>query len=90
MAVRRLIEDMLSEQAQVARAVMAFAGTPDAADTGEAAKSTVNSWAQVHSGPGRVVRKTVEEIEQAGGGWTFAKLTIANAALRELVAAAGK
>jgi len=90
MAVRRLIEDMLSEQAQVARAVMAFAGTPDAAETGEAAKSTVNSWAQVHSGPGRVVRKTIEEIEQAGGGWTFAKLTIANAALRELVAAAGK
>jgi len=88
MAVRRLIEDMLAEQAQVAAAVMAFAATPDAAETPEAAKSTVNSWAQLHSGPGRAVKRTIEEIEQAGGGWTFAKLTIANAALRELVNAA--
>jgi glutamate dehydrogenase len=88
MAVRRLIEDMLSEQAQVTRAVMAFATTPDSAASPEAAKTTVTSWAQMHSGPGRVVRRTIEEIEQAGGGWTFAKLTIANAALRELVAAA--
>ena len=90
MAVRRLIEDMLAEQAQVTRAVMAFASDPDAAASNEAARTTVTSWAQMHSGPGRVVRKTIEEIEQAGGGWTFAKLTIANAALRELVAAAGK
>ena len=88
MAVRRLIEDMLSEQAQVTRAVMAFAGTPDSASSPDVAKTTVTSWAQMHSGPGRVVRKTIEEIEQAGGGWTFAKLTIANAALRELVAVA--
>ena len=29
-------------------------------------------------------RKAIEEIEAAGGPWTFAKLTIANAALREL------
>jgi glutamate dehydrogenase len=85
MAVRRLVEDMLAEQAQVTRAVMTFAATPDAAETTEQAKSTVSSWAQMHSGPGRVVKRTIEEIEQAGGGWTFAKLTIANAALRELV-----
>jgi len=90
MAVRRLIEDMLAEQAQVARAVMTFAGSPDSAIDNDAAKATVASWAQMHSGPGRVVRRTIEEIEQAGGGWTFAKLTIANAALRELVAVAGK
>ncbi|MDP1737306.1 MAG: NAD-glutamate dehydrogenase [Caulobacter sp.] len=88
MAVRRLIEDMLAEQAQVARAVMAFAGSADSAADNDAAKATVASWAQMHSGPGRVVRRTIEEIEQAGGGWTFAKLTIANAALRELVASA--
>ncbi|HRD27600.1 MAG TPA: NAD-glutamate dehydrogenase, partial [Caulobacter sp.] len=90
MAVRRLIEDMLAEQAQVARAVMTFAGSPDSAVDNDAAKATVASWAQMHSGPGRVVRRTIEEIEQAGGGWTFAKLTIANAALRELAAVAGK
>ncbi|MDP2260140.1 MAG: NAD-glutamate dehydrogenase [Caulobacter sp.] len=89
MAVRRLIEDMLAEQAQVTRAVMTFAGSADAAGTPEQARSTVASWAQMHSGPGRAVKRTIEEIEQAGGGWTFAKLTIANAALRELAGAAG-
>jgi len=26
----------------------------------------------------------VEDVERSAGGWTFAKLTIANAALREL------
>ncbi len=88
MAVRRLVEDMLAEQAQVARAVMTFAASPDAAETPEQAKSTVSSWAQMHSGPGRAVKRTIEEIEHAGGGWTFAKLTIANAALRELANAA--
>jgi glutamate dehydrogenase len=35
-------------------------------------------------GPVRSAKRTVEDIENAGGGWTFAKLTIANAALREL------
>ncbi len=89
MAVRRLVEDMLAEQAQVAGAVMTFAASPDAAATPEQARSSVSSWAQMHSGPGRTVKRTIEEIEQAGGGWTFAKLTIANAALRELAGAAG-
>ncbi|MDB5472120.1 MAG: NAD-glutamate dehydrogenase [Caulobacter sp.] len=90
MAVRRLIEDMLTEQTAVTRAVMAFATNPQAGETGEQAAQTVKSWAAMHQGPGRAVRRTVEEIEHAGGGWTFAKLTIANAALRELAEDAAK
>ncbi|MBI1405360.1 MAG: NAD-glutamate dehydrogenase [Caulobacter sp.] len=90
MAVRRLIEDMLGEQTAVTRAVMTFATNAQAGETPEQARQTVNSWAAIHSGPGRAVRRTVEEIESAGGGWTFAKLTIANAALRELAEAAGR
>jgi len=90
MAVRRLIEDMLAEQTAVTRAVMAFATNPQAGDTSEQAAQTVKSWAAMHQGPGRAVRRTVEEIEHAGGGWTFAKLTIANAALRELAEEAAK
>jgi glutamate dehydrogenase len=35
----------------------------------------------------RAVRRAMEEVEKAPGGWTFAKLTIANAALRELASA---
>ena len=35
-----------------------------------------------------VACRTVDEIESGGGPWTFAKLTIANAALRELASEA--
>jgi glutamate dehydrogenase len=90
MAVRRLIEDMLVEQTTVTRAIMTFAANPEAGATSEQARTTVNSWAGLHSGPGREVRRTVEEIEGAGGGWTFAKLTIANAALRDLAETAAR
>jgi len=89
MAVRRLIEDMLGEQTAVTRAVMTFATNPHAGDSPEQAAQTVKSWSAMHSGPGRMVRRTIDEIESAGGGWTFAKLTIANAALRELATVAG-
>ena len=36
--------------------------------------------------PVRAARRQVEEIGKSTGGWSFAKLTIANAALRELSA----
>ena len=34
----------------------------------------------------RKAENTLSEIERAEGGWSFAKLTIANAALRDLTA----
>ena len=37
-----------------------------------------------------LARRTVDEIEASGGPWTFAKLTIANAALRELAVEGAK
>ena len=86
LAVRRLIEDMLAEQAAVAGAVMAFTGRPDS-DGPERAKAAVNSWSSLHADVVRGVRRTLDDIEKAPGGWTFAKLTIANAALRELAGA---
>ncbi|HEY5071612.1 MAG TPA: NAD-glutamate dehydrogenase [Caulobacteraceae bacterium] len=85
LAVRRLIEDMLAEQAALAGAVMAKAGSL-AEETSERARAAVNAWTSANAEQARAARKTVEEIEKSGGGWTFAKLTIANAALRELAA----
>jgi glutamate dehydrogenase len=87
LAVRRLIEDMLSEQCALSRAVTASAG-PQAGDSSDSARDAVERWIE---GRSELVRKTlraVEEVEQSAGGWSFAKLTIANAALRELVATA--
>ncbi|MFI4936063.1 MAG: NAD-glutamate dehydrogenase [Caulobacterales bacterium] len=84
LAVRRLIEDMADEQAALARSVMTYAGRPEAGDTAEAAKAAVSSWASMHAEPVKFARSTIAEIEKDGGGWSFAKLTIANAALRAL------
>ena len=84
LAVRRLVEDMLGEQTALTSSVLKFANSPQAAETAEAAKSAVNSWAALRHGLSQNVHRTVEEIEHAGAGWSFAKLTIANAAVREL------
>ena len=88
LAVRRLIEDMLTEQTSITQAVLKFAANAQAGEDEGAAKSAISSWAALRGDRPRAVKRTIEDIEQAGGGWTFAKLTIANAALRELSSAA--
>jgi glutamate dehydrogenase len=90
LAVRRLIEDLLAGQTALTGAVVRFAAGPQGGDTVEHAKASVASWAALQPAPVAAVRRAVDDIEKAGGGWTFAKLTIANAALRELTAAASR
>jgi glutamate dehydrogenase len=90
LATRRLVEDMLAEQTALTGAVLKTAGDPKACADPEAAKAAVAAWAARHPEPVRAVKGAIEEIEQAGGDWTFAKLTIVNAALRELVSAASR
>ena len=87
-ATRRLIEDMLAEQTALTGAVLKGAGKPAAAKDVETARAAVASWAARHPEAVKAVKGSIDEIEQAGGGWSFAKLTIVNAALRELVAGA--
>ncbi|WP_300577897.1 NAD-glutamate dehydrogenase [Phenylobacterium sp.] len=83
-AVRRLVEDLLAEQTTVARAVMAKARKAGAGADGEAAKAAIATWAAAAQDAVAQARRTMAEIESAPGGWTFAKLTIAHGALREL------
>ena len=90
MALRRLIEDLLAQQTDLTRAVMAFTGAAQAGDDANHARDAAASWAALRRDKADVATRTIEEIEAAGGPWTFAKLTIANAALRELAEAAGK
>jgi len=87
-ALRRLIEDLLAEQAQLTRAIMAFAGGAQAGEDDTHARDAVSAWVALRPDQARTATRTVEEIEAGGGAWTFAKLTIANAALRELAAEA--
>jgi len=86
LAVRRLIEDLLAEQTALTRAVMKFAGGPNSAQggAGDDPKATLAGWSALNASEVRKVQHTLAEIERAGGGWSFAKLTIANAALREV------
>ncbi|MBN9320051.1 MAG: NAD-glutamate dehydrogenase [Caulobacterales bacterium] len=89
LAVRRLIEDLLAEQAQITGAIVKFAAGPQGGDTAEHAREAVKSWAALKPEVASAAKAAVEEIEKAGGGWSFAKLTIANAAVRELASGAG-
>ena len=84
LAVRRLIEDMMDEQQAMARSVMTYAGRPQAGESAEAAKATIASWSALNAESVKLARTTIAGIEKDGGEWSFAKLTIANAALRQL------
>jgi glutamate dehydrogenase len=82
-ALRRLIEELLAEQAALAKAVMASGDARPAAEAG-AARAAVEAWSAPRGDQVAAAIRTLQEIEGAPGPWTFAKLTIANAALREL------
>ena len=84
LAVRRLIEDLLAEQTALTRAVMKFAG---GAGAGDDPKGALAGWSALNATEVRKVQHTLGDIERAGGAWSFAKLTIANAALREVAGA---
>ena len=88
LAVRRLIEDLLREQLALTSAVIAFAGNAQAGADTAAAKASVQSWAALHRDQVKAARDTIEEIEASAGGWSFAKLTIVNAAIGALIEAA--
>jgi glutamate dehydrogenase len=89
-ALRRLIEELLTQQAELTRGLMAFAGSSQAGGDAASARETAESWRALRREKADAARRTIDEIEASGGPWTFAKLTIANAALRELVEAVRK
>jgi glutamate dehydrogenase len=89
-ALRRLIEDLLSQQAQLTHSVMVFAGSAQGGEDSTRARDAAVSWAALRRDKAEAARAAIEDIEASAGGWTFAKLTIANAALRELAEEAGR
>jgi len=90
MALRRLIEDLLVQQSDLTRTVMAFCGGSQAGEDADHAHRACSAWTHLRRGKADIARRTIDEIEASGGGWSFAKLTIANAALRELAAEGSK
>lgn len=88
LAVRRLIEDLMAEQMTLTRAV-AKASNVSVGASEAAAEKAVDDWIGPRQDSVLGVRASVDEIEASGSGWTFAKLTIANSAIREIAATAG-
>jgi glutamate dehydrogenase len=86
-AVRQLIEDLLAGQMSVTRSVMASVPRDAGCGTLEEARRAVDAWGQARSGAVRAAGHIVDAIEDEGG-WSFAKLTIVNGAMRQLAATA--
>ena len=89
-AARQLLDDLYGEHAALARSVIAQTAPPGPGKDDKVGEAAVRAWAvgrQVQIG---AVLGLIEEIERSDGGWTFAKLTVANAALRDLASASGQ
>lgn len=87
-AVRQLIEDFLTEQASIARSVMASTARDTGRRTATDAQDAVQAWSRARWALADAATRLVENIEAGGGGWSFAKLTIVNGAMRQLAATA--
>ena len=85
-ALRGLILELTGEQTVRTRAIVKLAGDERAANA-KAADKAVDVWAEPRRAAVDRARGLIADIENAAEGWTFAKLTIANAALKEAGAA---
>ena len=90
MALRRLIEDLLVQQTELTKSIMAFSGGAQSVENAADAHNAASAWTTLRHGKANSARRTIDDIEAAGGPWSFAKLTIASAALRELSTDAAK
>ncbi|WP_297802435.1 NAD-glutamate dehydrogenase [uncultured Brevundimonas sp.] len=84
LAVRRLVQDLMTEEMTLTRAVAKTCGS-EVGETEAKAEQAVDAWIGQRLPSVEALRASVDEIEASGAGWTFAKLTIANAAIREVI-----
>ena len=89
LAVRRFVEDFMAEQVVITRAV-AKGEKAAVGESEKTAEAAVDAWVGDRLGIAEGVRRAVDEIEQSSHGWSFAKLTIANVAVRDFAAAAAQ
>jgi glutamate dehydrogenase len=96
LATRRIIEDFMEEQAALTVSAMSFAQAAGGAlaagaDEPDAAwsEALVSAWLTRHETEAGRTETALRDLA-ASGGWTYAKLAIANAQLREFAFAAGR
>ena len=76
-AVRELILELVGEQTSRVRAVMTLAKKP-----APEAVDAIAAWSEPRKAAVERARAVIDDIDQTAEGWSFAKLTIANAALK--------
>ncbi len=81
-ALRGLIVELFEEQAARARAILQAADGPQAAADLDRTRAAIARWIEPRKEAVERAARTLSEIERSADGWSFAKLTIANAALR--------
>jgi glutamate dehydrogenase len=81
-ALRGLIVDLMGEQFGRAKAVAA-GSTPESLAAAHGVMSAIQAWIDPRKAAVGRADRTIADIEATADGWSFAKLTIANAALRE-------
>ncbi len=81
-ALRGLIVELFGEQLLRAGAIAASLATVEAEDVADV-DAALEAWIAPRRAAVERARAVISDIEAGGGGWSFAKLTIANAALKE-------
>jgi glutamate dehydrogenase len=88
-ATRRLVEEFMSEQGALAASACnhSMAKGLSGSDA-KWAKAVVDSWSALNKGELDRTRQAIGELKTSLGGWSFAKLAIANTQLKELAQSA--
>lgn len=81
-AVRALVQDLTVEQVRRAAAIAAMATGPDTVASVTAAQALIEKWKTPRRDAIQRGQKIIADIESAGDGWSFAKLTLAFAGVR--------
>ena len=80
-AIRGVVLGLLGEQVAVTRSIMTRTG---GARTMDADNILIDAWVEPRKAAADRARKLIGDIEAARDGWSFAKLSLAEGALREL------
>lgn len=92
-AVRRIMEDFMSEQANMTESIISFIRTDENLKVGIDKPSNnwvdnaVKSWLDLNKASYSRTKHAIKELEESGN-WTFAKLSIANNQLKEFISLA--
>ena len=84
MALRRLIAEFIGEQSQIARSVAGTATAPPKDYDGAA--MLAGAWIAARADATERALSAIRRMDEDGEPWTFARLTLANAALRDVAA----